>query len=144
MRYTSRTWSGISIHGSAETSCAMIACGKIGARSAGPIGCSVWGLRYGAGGAGMSGRMLYQRSGMSLSLRRIFLVTASQPPESVPKVPRLESVTLAGGSWSPPPVAAAGAAGPDQFEARPRPVGASRGRLAASPLKLHRPGHRDV
>jgi len=54
----------------------MIACGKMGARSAGPIGFSVCGFRYGAGGAGMSGRMLYQRSGMSLSSRRIFLVTA--------------------------------------------------------------------
>src|SRR5882724_685683 len=55
----------------------MIACGKIGARSAGPIGCRVCGFKYGAGGAGMSGRMLYQRSGISLSLSRIFFNTAS-------------------------------------------------------------------
>src|SRR5438105_2471154 len=99
MRYTSRTWSGISIHGSAETSCAMIACGNRGARSAGPIGCRVAGCRYGAGGAGISGRMLYQRSGMSPSLSRIFLVTAPsllKPSEGACS----ERVALAGGPES--------------------------------------------
>src|SRR6266851_330992 len=141
--YISRTWSGISIHGSAETSCAMIACGKIGARSAGPIGCSVWGFRYGAGGAGMSGRMLYQRSGMSLSSRRIFLVTA-QPPESVRKVPRPESVALPASLWTPALVASAGAAAADQLEPGPGAVGATRRRLPAPALKLHRPRQRDV
>src|SRR5436305_3803288 len=76
----SRTCSGISIQGSADTSCMMIACGKMGARSAGPIGCRVAGWRYGAGGSGRSGTMLYQRSGMSLSLRTYFLGTLFSSP----------------------------------------------------------------
>src|SRR6267378_7210348 len=97
----SLTSSGISIHGSAETSWAMIACGKIGARSAGPIGWSVIGFRYGAGGAGMSGRMLYQRSGISLSSRRIFLVTAPSLLNQFGRCPRAESVALLGALGSP-------------------------------------------
>src|SRR6267143_4560323 len=140
----SRTCSGISIHGSAETSCAMIACGKIGARSAGPIGSSVRGLRYGAGGAGMSGRMLYQRSGMSLSLRRIFFVTAPSLLNQFGRCPRAERVALRGRLWPPALVPDTGRALANQLQPRPRPVGAPRRGLSAPPLELHRPGHGNV
>src|SRR5438034_805270 len=119
----------------------MIACGKIGARSAGPIGCSVCGFRYGAGGAGISGRMLYQRSGMSLSLSRIFLVTA--PSLLNPMAGAPESVSLRSGPRPPTPVpTTCGDAGSDQLQARARAIGAPSRRLPASTLELDRPGDR--
>src|SRR5207245_7633641 len=141
--YNSRTWSGISIQGSADTSWAMMACGKIGARSAGPIGCKVCGFRYGAGGAGISGRMLYQRSGMSFSLSRIFLVTAPSllnPLEGA----SLKRVFLARQSRPPAFVAALFTGLPDQLQPRSRTVGSSHRRLPAPTLELHRPRHGDV
>src|SRR5205807_1721204 len=105
----------------------MIACGKIGARSADPIGFSVCGFRYGAGGAGMSGRMLYQRSGMSLSLSRIFLVTA--PSLLNPCGRRLvRSVALDGAPWVPASVAPRRGAFAEQFQPGAGTVGAARRR----------------
>src|SRR2546428_11294338 len=141
--YNSRTWSGISVQGSADTSGAMMACGKIGARAAGPIGCKVCGFRYGAGGGGISGRMLYQRSGMSFSLSRIFLVTAPSllnPLEGA----SLKRVFLARQSRPPAFVAALFTGLPDQLQPRSRTVGSSHRRLPAPTLELHRPRHGDV
>src|ERR687888_206155 len=69
----SRTWSGISIRGSAETSWAISAIGKSGARSAGPIGWPVPGCSTGGGGEGRPGTMLYQWVGRSRSSRRILV-----------------------------------------------------------------------
>src|SRR2546426_6256879 len=129
--YNSRTWSGISIQGSADTSWAMMACGKIGARSAGPIGCKVCGFRYGAGGAGISGRMLYQRSGISFSLSRIFLVTAPSllnPLEGA----SVKRVFLARQSRPPALVAALFFGLPDQLHPRPLAV-------RTSPYRAPRP-----
>src|SRR5207245_392428 len=109
-----------------------------------PIGSRVCGFRYGAGGPGMSGRMLYQRSGMSLSSRRIFLVTAPSLLNPFRRCPSAERVPLPGGLWPPALVPAARRAPADQFESRTRAVGAPRGGLPAPALKLHRPGHREV
>src|SRR6185503_10630606 len=117
----------------------MIACGKMGARSAGPIGCRVCGLRYGAGGAGMSGRMLYQRSGMSLSSSRIFLFTAPSLLNEFGTCPRTPRLFLPGQVWPPAPVPRPLRPLTDQLEARPRPVGAARRRLAGAALELHGP-----
>src|SRR3990172_8655759 len=47
--------------------------GKMGARSWGPIGFMVLGLRGGSSGLGRSGPMLYQWVGISLSVSRIFV-----------------------------------------------------------------------
>src|SRR5438094_6954773 len=141
--YNSRTWSGISIQGSADTSWAMMACGKIGARSAGPIGCKVCGFRYGAGGAGMSGRMLYQRSGMSFSSRRIFLVIAPASRSVSAEDASSARVALRGRARTPAPVPLASPFA-DQVQAWPGSVGAARRRFAASALELDRPRDCDV
>src|SRR6266540_4576296 len=69
----SRTSSGIGISRSVETSCAISAIGKSGARSAGPIGFPVPGCNTGAGGDGRSAKMLYQCVGMSFSSNRNFV-----------------------------------------------------------------------
>ncbi len=54
----SRTWSGISMAGSRDTSCLMIPIGKIGASASGPIGSFVPGCSGGGRGVGRSGAML--------------------------------------------------------------------------------------
>jgi hypothetical protein len=71
----SRTGPGISISRSAETSCAISAIGKIGVRSAGPIGWPVPGCNGGGGGFGRSAAMLYQAFGMRSSGRRYFVLS---------------------------------------------------------------------
>src|SRR5271166_3239661 len=58
------------IHRSRETSCSMMAPGKIAARASGPIGFPS-GPSGGAGGFGMSATTLYQWRGMSDSSRKI-------------------------------------------------------------------------
>src|SRR5215213_1943241 len=55
---------------SVETSCAMTAIGKRGARSSGPIGWCVPGWRTGGGGFGRSAARLYQDVGMASSGKR--------------------------------------------------------------------------
>src|SRR5713101_73578 len=63
--------SGIGIHRSRETSCSMIAPGKIAASASGPIGFPSE-SSGGAGGLGMSATTLYQCLGISDSSRTIF------------------------------------------------------------------------
>src|SRR6476660_6810041 len=72
----SRTSSGISISGSADTSCWIRPIGKIGERSSGPAGSIVSGRRGGAGGPGRSAIRLTQCVGISLSGSRIFVSSA--------------------------------------------------------------------
>src|SRR5438309_10401563 len=91
----------------------------------------------------MSGRMLYQRSGMSFSSRRIFLVTAPSLLNPFGRCPA-RSVPLPSPSGPPPLVPPAGRPVADQVQPRARAVGAARGRLAASAQKLHRPHVGDV
>src|SRR5208282_1534974 len=67
----SRTGSGMGIHRSRETSCSMMASGKIAASDSGRIGFPS-GPSGGAGGLGMSATTLYQWRGMSDSSRKIF------------------------------------------------------------------------
>src|SRR5690242_19131139 len=90
----------------------------------------------------MSGRMLYQRSGMSLSLRRVFFVTSPSLLNPFGRCPS-ERVALASWPWTPAPVPALPAPA-DQLQPRARAVGPARGRLPAAALKLHGPGHRNV
>ena len=75
--YASRTGSGISTSGSAETSWPMISIGKIGVRSSGPAGCMVPGLSGGSGSPGRSGSRFTQWVGMrsSVSVNFVWSVT---------------------------------------------------------------------
>src|SRR5660398_202411 len=79
--YTSCTSSGISIYGSAETSCMMSSIGNRGARSSGPNGSCVAGLSGGGGGAGRSGTRLYQEVGIRYS-GNTYLVAMQSPLDS--------------------------------------------------------------
>src|SRR3954451_4873420 len=72
----SRTSSGISISGSGETSCWMRPIGNSGARSSGPAGSIVAGLRGGIGSPGRSGSRLIQCVGISDSGSRYFTVSS--------------------------------------------------------------------
>ena len=59
-----------------ETSCPMMAMGKIGVRSGGVSGSRVRGLRNAPSGSGTSARMLYQCDGSSSSVSKNFVVIA--------------------------------------------------------------------
>src|SRR6266851_8617794 len=83
--------------------------------------------------------MLYQRSGISLSLRRNFLVTAPSLLKSVRKVPRPERVALADCFWSPASVTSPRGVAADQFQTRTRTVRSPGGGFPAATLELHRP-----
>jgi hypothetical protein len=63
----------MSIQRSVDISWAMIAFGKIGARSDGPRGCRVPGCNGGGRGTGRSAAMLYQALGMRDSSSRYLI-----------------------------------------------------------------------
>ncbi len=60
----SSTSPGTSIHGSADTSCAMSPIAKSGARSSGPIGSFVAGCSGGCKGSGITGSTLNHADGI--------------------------------------------------------------------------------
>jgi hypothetical protein len=63
----------MAISASVETSWRIRSMGKSGERSSGPTGSPVPGCSTGCGRFGMSAAMLYQRSGIALSGRVIFV-----------------------------------------------------------------------
>src|SRR5438093_12412097 len=87
----------------------------------------------------MSGRMLYQRSGMSFSSRRIFLVIAPASRSVSAEDASSARVALRGRARTPAPVPLASPFA-DQVQAWPWSVGAARGRFAAAALELDRQG----
>src|SRR3954462_168647 len=66
-RRMSSTSPGTSIHGSADTSCAMRPIGNSGARSSGPTGSLVAGCSGGCNGSGITGNTLNQAVGVASS-----------------------------------------------------------------------------
>ncbi len=82
----SRTGSGISMCRSVETSCAISAIGKSGARSSGPIGWCVPGCNGGASGSGRSAAMLYHEVGMRSSSSKYFVLAALNDDSSIVNV----------------------------------------------------------
>src|SRR5438128_11499530 len=108
----------------------------------------------------MSGRMLYQRSGMSSSLSRIFFATGSSllydgrqdglRPAYIakPRVSRTHdgphgpAVALFRRGWAPALMAVPGCSAPDQIEPRSSGVSATGWRLPAAALDVRRPPHR--
>ena len=73
----SSTSPGTSIHGSADTSCAISPIGNSGARSSGPIGSLVPGCSGGCNGSGITGSTLNHALGIASSDSRNLLMCAS-------------------------------------------------------------------